>query len=87
MEAEIALSYGSVREAEAVAKAVAPDNVKVPQGLFIKTVRRRKRVLTKIKCEAKLRTLISTIDDLLSSVSVAEKAFSTVKGLNKTRIG
>ncbi|HDQ05779.1 MAG TPA: KEOPS complex subunit, partial [Candidatus Bathyarchaeota archaeon] len=30
MEAEIRLSYGSEREAEAVARAVSPDNVEVP---------------------------------------------------------
>jgi len=80
VEAEISLSYDNVREAEAVAKAVAPDNVKVPQGLFIKTVRRRRQVLTLIRCETRLQTFIATIDDLLSGVSVAEKAFSTVKG-------
>jgi len=80
VDAEISLSYESVREAEAVAEAVAPDNVKVPQGLFIKTTRRGKQVLTSIRCENKLQTFIATIDDLLSSVSVAEKAFSTVKG-------
>jgi len=80
VEAEISLSYDNVREAEAVVKAVAPDNVKVPQGLFVKTARRRNQVLTLIRCETRLQTFIATIDDLLSSVSVAEKAFSTVKG-------
>jgi len=85
VEAEIRLSYDRAREAEAVADAVSPDNVKVPQGLFIKTVRRRNQVFTSIKCETKLQTFIATIDDLLSSVSVAEKAFSTLEGLDKTR--
>jgi len=83
VEAEITLSYGNVREAEAVAEAVAPDNVKAPEGLLIKTVRQGKLVFTSIKCEIKLQTFIATIDDLLSSVSVAEKAFSTVKGLTR----
>lgn len=85
MEAEISLSYEKVREAEAVAEAVAPDNVKAPQGLFIKTERRGKQVLTLITCETRLQTFIATIDDLLSSVSVAERAFLTVKGLDKKR--
>lgn len=83
MEAKISLSYENAREAEAVAEAVAPDNVKVPQGLFVKTVRRSRKVFTLINCETKLPTFIATIDDLLSSVSVAEKAFSSVKGLDK----
>ncbi len=72
------ISYKNEREAEAVAQAVSPDNVKVPQGLFIKTTRRGSEVLTQIRCELRLQTLIATIDDLLCCVSTAEKAFSVV---------
>jgi len=78
-EARIALSYKTIRDAEAVAKAVSPDNVKVPQGLFIKTTRRGEKVFTKIACEARLQTFVATIDDLLSAVSVAERTLSAVK--------
>lgn len=79
MEAEIRLSYRNEREAEAVAKAVSPDNMEVPPGLFIKTVRNGSEVLTNIECKTRLQTLIATIDDLLACVSVAEKAFSVAK--------
>ena len=79
MEAEILLSYDNEREAEAVAKAVSPDNVMVPSGLFVKTIRRGRKVLTLVRCEMRLQTFIATIDDLLSCVSVAERAFSAVK--------
>jgi len=79
LEAEISLSYKIVREAEAVAKAVSPDNVKVPRGLFIETTRQGKKVLTSIECETSLKTFMATIDDLLSAVSVAERTISTVK--------
>ena len=79
MEAKIRLSYKNVREAEAVAKAVSPDNVEVPSGLFVKTVRRGSKVFTTVECQTKLQTFIATIDDLLSCVSVAEKAFSVAK--------
>lgn len=79
MEAKITLSYKNDREAEAVAKAVSPDNVKVPAGLFVKTTRRGCKVFTTIECETKLQTFIATIDDLLSCVSIAEKAFSVAK--------
>lgn len=81
MEAEVRISYENEREAEAVAQAVSPDNVKVPRGLFIKTTRRGSEVLTQIRCELRLQTLMATIDDLLSCVSTAEKAFSVVKRL------
>lgn len=79
MEAKITLSYENEREAEAVAKAVSPDNVRVPSGLFIRTIRRGARVLTLVRCEMKLQTFIATIDDFLCCVSVAEKAFSAAK--------
>ncbi|NIR86591.1 hypothetical protein GWO13_03065 [Candidatus Bathyarchaeota archaeon] len=75
------ISYENEREAEAVAQAVSPDNVKVPRGLLIKTTRKRSEVLTRIRCELRLQTLIATIDDLLCCISTAEKAFSAVKGL------
>ena len=79
MEAEITLFYGDEREAEAVAKAVSPDNVRGPSGLFIKTVRRGMRVLTLVRCKMRIQTFIATIDDFLCCVSVAEKAFSAAK--------
>jgi tRNA threonylcarbamoyladenosine modification (KEOPS) complex Pcc1 subunit len=82
LEAEIILAYDSPLEAEAIAEAVSPDNVKVPLGLSIKTVRRKAKVLTRIECEeSRFGTFISTIDDFLSCVSVAEKALSAVKRL------
>jgi hypothetical protein len=79
LKAEISLTYRNAREAEAVANAVSPDNVKVPPGLSMKTVRRKNKVLTWIECETRLQTFIATIDDLLACVSVAEKAFTAVK--------
>ena len=62
-----------------MAKAVSPDNVEVPSGLFVKTARRRSKVFTTVECQTKLQTFIATIDDLLSCVSVSEKAFSVAK--------
>jgi len=79
LEAEIRLSYGNEREAEAVSKAVSPDNVEIPSGLYIKTVRNGSEVNTKIECQTRLATLIATIDDLLACVSVAEKTFKVAK--------
>jgi len=79
LEAEIKLSYQNKREAEAVAKAVSPDNVKVPSGLSIKTTKKGSKVFTKVTCETKLQTFIATIDDLLCCVSIAEKAFLAAK--------
>ncbi len=79
MEAEISLSYKTNRQAGAVADAVSPDNVKIPEGLTIKTMKQGRNVLSYIKCRSSMLTFIATIDDLLSAVSVAERSISTVK--------
>jgi len=81
LEAEIRLCYENEREAEAVAQAVSPDNVNVPSGLFVETTRSGPEVFTQVRCELRLQTFIATIDDLLSCVSTAEKAFSAAKEL------
>ena len=79
MEAEILLSYKNEREAEAVARAVSPDNVELPSGLYVKTVRNGSEVYTTVECQTRLQTLIATLDDLLACVSVAEKSFTVAK--------
>jgi hypothetical protein len=79
LQAEIRLSYRNEREAEAVARAVSPDNVEVPRGLHIETLQDGFEVITKVECETRLQTLIATLDDLLACVSVAEKTFKVAK--------
>ena len=79
MEATITLRYKSEREAEAVANAVLPDNSKLPQGLSVETGVDGSRVLTIVKCETKLETLMATIDDFFSCVSIAENVLSAAK--------
>jgi hypothetical protein len=78
LEATITLDYGDAKTADAIANAVSPDNFKTPAGLFIKTAREGKRVLTEVKAEGKLATFIATIDDLLFCVSTAEKTLRAV---------
>lgn len=79
MEAQITLEYRDERTADAVAKAVSPDNFKVPSGLSITTVKRGKLVLTEVKTEGSFATFLATIDDLLFCVSTAEKALRIIK--------
>ncbi len=79
LEAEIIIQYDDPTSAKAVAEAVSPDNFKVPPGLLVKTLLNGNAVLTFIKCRKELPTFIATIDDLLSSISIAEKTLKTVK--------
>lgn len=79
MEAEITLEYGDASIAEAVARAVSPDNSKTPKGLSLKTVWKSNKVVTRIKFDGKLPTFIATIDDLLFCTATAEKAVQTAR--------
>lgn len=73
MKAEITIEYGSPKQAEAIARALSPDNVKVPPGLTVVSKAEGKMLIATIECRS-LKTLIATIDDLLSCVQAAEKA-------------
>jgi len=79
LEAEISLSYKTRKQAKAIADAVTPDNVRIPEGLAIETVMRERKVLTRIACRSSMLTFIATIDDLLAATSLAERSVSTVK--------
>jgi len=78
LQATLVLEYKDERAAEAVAKAVSPDNFKVPVGLQVNTTRESNKVVTEIGWEGNLATFTATIDDLLFSVSVAEKTLFAV---------
>ncbi|MGE5637783.1 MAG: KEOPS complex subunit Pcc1 [Chloroflexota bacterium] len=78
MEATIALEYDDEKVAEAVAEAVSPDNYRTPTDISVKTERKQNTVITKIKADGKILTFLSTIDDLLFSVSIAEKTLKTI---------
>ena len=78
LQATITLEYKDKKTAKAIAQAVSPDNFKTPIGLHVKTERDANKVITQIECEDKLATFTNTIDDLLFSVSTAEKALATI---------
>jgi hypothetical protein len=79
LQATITLEYLDSKTAEAVAKAVSPDNFRAPVGLQVKTIHESSKVITEIVCNGKLATFTATIDDLLFSVSTAEKTLHLLK--------
>lgn len=83
MEAKVALEYQDLRTAEAIAKAVSPDNLKTPSGLVIKTANEGKKVISQIKYSGKLPTFTATLDDLLFCISTAEKTLQTTKKIKR----
>jgi len=86
MEIEIKLLYKTPREAKAVAEAISPDNAGAPDGLSLQTSWAENTVTTTVKYGGdNFMTFLSTIDDILSSASVAEKAFNATKKLRRTQ--
>jgi tRNA threonylcarbamoyladenosine modification (KEOPS) complex Pcc1 subunit len=81
LETEIVLDYEDEAIAKAVAGAVSPDNSKTPSGMSVETIWKDGKVFTKVKCKRGFPTFIATIDDLLSCISIAEKALRTAKRL------
>jgi len=79
LQATIILEYPNTKTAQAIAKAISPDNLKPPPGLQIKTCQENNKVLTQINYEGKLSTFTATIDDLLFCTSTAEKTLKTIK--------
>ncbi|MBS7624323.1 MAG: KEOPS complex subunit Pcc1 [Candidatus Bathyarchaeia archaeon] len=83
-EVNVTLVYESEEEAASIRDGVSPDNLDAPKGLFIDTWASGKSVITYISYEGdNLATLLSTIDDLLSCVAMAEKAILAVKKIQK----
>lgn len=79
MKAKIRVSFSNSREAEAVSKALQPDDVETPSYLKVSTVSKGRRIESDIICEGKLETLISTIDDILSSVVMVKRTLSAMR--------
>lgn len=79
MKAKIRVSFSNSREAEAVSKALQPDDVETPSYLKVETISKGRRIESNIICEGKLETLISTIDDILSSVVMVKRTLSAMR--------
>ena len=85
METEIKLLYKNQKEAKAVSEAISPDNVGAPAGLSVQTSWAQNTVTATVKYDGdNFMTFISTIDDILSCASVAEKAFTATKKTKRT---
>jgi hypothetical protein len=72
MNAKVVCEYESAPIAEAIAKALQPDNLQAPRGIEITTVARGRQVITSVKIDGKIETLLATLDDLLSCTCTAE---------------
>jgi hypothetical protein len=72
MHAEVVCVYGDERMSKAVAAAVGPDNLQIPEGLVVSTVQKGRQVVSLIKLDGRAETLLATLDDLLACMLTAE---------------
>ena len=78
MQATITLEYNDSETAAAVTRAILPDNSTAPNGLTVDTVLEGSKIVTQIRLTGNLATLIATIDDLLESISSAERVLQVI---------
>ncbi|KXB02576.1 hypothetical protein AKJ43_01430 [candidate division MSBL1 archaeon SCGC-AAA261D19] len=73
MKASISCFYEDESTSQAIASALQPDNLQAPEGVDVKTFRKEGQVVTKVKVDGRIETLLATLDDLLSCTSTAEE--------------
>ncbi|MEM1550957.1 MAG: KEOPS complex subunit Pcc1 [Candidatus Bathyarchaeia archaeon] len=79
-EAEIVLIFDDIKVASVVSSSVSPDNLDCPEGLTVDTQSLDNKVITTVRYHGEnIATFLSTIDDLLSCISTAEKAIMSVR--------
>lgn len=72
MQANVVCTYDNERVSKAVAKALEPDNLKLPAGFIVKTRVRGKRVVSVVELDGRMETLLATLDDLLTCTLTSE---------------
>jgi hypothetical protein len=72
LKTEIWCVYSDERISGAIAKALEPDNLKLPKGLRVRTKTSGKLVVSTVELDGKIETLLATLDDLLACAQTAE---------------
>lgn len=72
-KARISCIYDDESISQAISSSLEPDNLQAPENVKIKTTRDENKVITEIKVDGRIETLLATLEDLLSCTSTAEK--------------
>jgi len=81
LRTRIVLEAESAREAEAITRALSPDNLVLPKGMKISVRSKGSAIIAEIIFSGRIQTLMPTIDDLLRCAQAADR---TLKSLSKT---
>ncbi len=79
MKASITIRCASKREAEALLRAISPDNLEAPPGLRVKARVSGCQLIAWIECRRGFGSFIATLDDLLDCLQAAERALQATK--------
>jgi hypothetical protein len=60
--------------ARSIMEAISPDNIQSPEGVVIETRVKDSELHITISCVGGIKSLIATLDDLLSCIQAAERA-------------
>ena len=76
--AKLELAFENAEEAEMTLKSIQPDNYPLPHGLELSMKVKDNRLEVYIECERNLLSLLNTLDDILSMVSLAFKSIKVI---------
>jgi hypothetical protein len=78
-EAHILIVCDGDQEAVCVASAISPDDAVPGDDLIVNTWNEDREVHCAVSCKRGLRSLISTLDDILLSAKIAENTLQSIK--------
>jgi len=78
-EALLSLEYNNERSVQCVMSAVSPDNMIPGQGLVVDMWGKGRVLYSKMNCERGISSLVSTLDDLIMSIKIAEDILQVMK--------
>jgi phosphoserine phosphatase len=75
---DLSFTYPSAHQAAIIVNALTPDNLHLPEGLFINSHLHEQEVKIRILSTKGLSTLLATLDDLLLNIQIIEKTFPII---------
>lgn len=76
--ATISVLYEDAAAAHSIMEAISPDNLQAPPGVTVDAKTAGPRLHLTVSCAGGVKSLIATVDDLLSCVQAAERAIFNV---------
>ena len=75
----IDIHYDDSKTVRSIMEAISPDNLDAPEGIDVAAKVEENILKISISCSRDIGSLISTVDDLLSCVQVAERAIDEIE--------